>query len=106
LLPLIILIFKKTCAQRSIWIYGSALPEACKEFSMKTGTSRTIITPENEFLKREPELFTMNLLMPVQFTEDWLVFKKHCSKLGVEFEDVLGDLIIQFNNGGVSYKGR
>jgi hypothetical protein len=76
------------------------------ERSMKKGNARAINTPENEFLKRKQELFTMNLLLPVQFKEDWLLFKKLCNKLGLEFEDVLGDLIVQFNNGGISYKGR
>jgi hypothetical protein len=73
---------------------------------MQEENKRTINTPENEFLKRKQELFTMNLIMPVQFKEDWHSFKKHCGKLGVEFEDVLGDLIIQFNNGSISYKGK
>ncbi len=73
---------------------------------MKTGTARTIITPKNEFPKRKQELFTMNLLMPVEFKEEWILFKKRCIKLGVEFEDVLGDLIVQFNKGGISYKGK
>ena len=73
---------------------------------MKKGVARAINTPDNEFLERKQELFTMNLLMPVQFKEDWHLFKKHCRKLGVEFEDVLGDLIVQFNKGGVSYKGK
>ena len=73
---------------------------------MKNGAARTINTPENEFLERKQELFTMNLLMPVQFKEDWHLFKKRCRKLGVEFEDVIGDLIIQFNNGRISYNKR
>ena len=72
---------------------------------MQEKYSRAINTPENEFLKREQELFTMKLIMPVQFKEDWHFFKKQCRKLGVEFEDVLGNLIIQFNNGNISYKG-
>jgi len=73
---------------------------------MKKGNARAINTPENEFLKRKPELFNMYLKMPVQFKEEWLLFKKRCNKLGVEFEDVLGDLIVQFNKGDISYKGR
>lgn len=73
---------------------------------MNPGTDRKIVTPENEFLKRKPELFNMYLKMPVQFKEEWLLFKKQCSELGVEFEDVLGDLIVQFNKGEVRYKGR
>ena len=73
---------------------------------MKTGTARTLITPDNEFLEKKQELFNMYLKMPVQFKEDWVIFKEHCRKLGVEFEDVLGDLIVQFNCGDVSYKGR
>ena len=73
---------------------------------METGKPRPILTPKNEFLERKQELFTMKLVMPVQFKEDWLLFKKLCRKLGVEFEDVLGSLIVKFNNGEVSYKGR
>lgn len=65
-----------------------------------------ILTPENEFLKRKPELFNLYLKMPIQFKKDWLLFKNNCDKLGVEFEDVLGDLIVQFNNGDISYRGR
>jgi hypothetical protein len=72
---------------------------------MKTGVARTIDTPENEFLERKQELFSMNLRMPVQFKEDWHFFRRRCSILGFEFEDVLGDLIIQFNKGSISYKG-
>ena len=72
---------------------------------MKKGNARVINTPENEFIKRKQELFTMKLIMPVQFKEDWHLFRKRCNKLGVEFEDVLGDLIIQFNDGNISYKG-
>jgi len=73
---------------------------------MKTGTGRTILTPDNEFLEREQVLFNLYLKMPVQFKESWREFKRKCSGLGVEFEDVLGDLIIQFNQGEVRYKGR
>lgn len=73
---------------------------------MKTGHVNTLITPENEFLKHKPELFNMYLKMPVQFKRDWLLFKKNCISLGVEFEDVLGNLLIQFNQGGISYKGK
>ena len=73
---------------------------------MKAGTDRTILTPDNEFLSREQVLFNLYLKMPVQFKEAWGEFKRHCTRMGVEFEDVLGDLIIQFNNGEVRYKGR
>ena len=73
---------------------------------MQEENSRTINTPANEFPKRKQELFTMNLIMPVQFKEDWYLFRKRCSNMGVEFEDVLGNLIIQFNNGDTSYKGK
>jgi hypothetical protein len=73
--------------------------------TMQKENNRAIRTPENEFIKRKQELFTMNLIMPVQFKNDWHIFKKQCRKLGVEFEDVLGNLIIQFNNGDVSYTG-
>ncbi|MFZ5856317.1 MAG: hypothetical protein ACOYZ6_05765 [Chloroflexota bacterium] len=70
---------------------------------MKKENARTISTPENEFLVRKQELFTMKLLMPAHFKDEWLLFKKNCNKLGLEFEDVLGDLIVQFNNGDVFY---
>jgi hypothetical protein len=43
--------------------------------------------------------------MPVQFKEDWKLFRKRCKKQGFEFEDVLGDLIIQFNKGKIDFKG-
>ena len=66
---------------------------------------KAIDTPKNEFLERKQELFTMKLKMPMQFKEDWYIFRKHCNKLGIEFEDVLGDLMIQFNNGSISFKG-
>jgi hypothetical protein len=71
---------------------------------MKTRTARTILTPENEFLKHEPALFNLYLKMPVQYKEAWREFRRNCSKLGLEFEDVLGNLLIQFNQGGISYK--
>lgn len=70
---------------------------------MKTAAARTLITPENEFLERKQELFRLNLLMPVQFKGDWISFKKRCTQLGLDFEDVLGNLIMQFNAGGISY---
>jgi hypothetical protein len=73
---------------------------------MSKGTPRRIITPENEFPKRKQELFNLYLKMPVEFEQEWQHFKKECGKLGVEFEDVLGDLITQFNKGDISYKGR
>lgn len=72
---------------------------------MQKYNGKTINTPENEFIKRKQELYVMRLLMPVQFKEDWHLFRKRCNELGVEFEDVLGDLIIQFNHGSISYKG-
>lgn len=58
---------------------------------------RKIITPENEFLEKKPELFNLYLKMPVQFKSDWLLFRKLCNAKGVQFEDMLGSLIIQFN---------
>jgi len=72
---------------------------------MQKENTRIINTPENEFLARKQELFSMKLIMPVQFKEDWHLFKKLCRKLGFEFEDVLGNLIIQFNHGDISYEG-
>ena len=65
-----------------------------------------INTPENEFLKKKQELFNLYLKMPVQFKADWELFRKRCRKHGFEFEDVLGKLIIQFNKGKISFKGK
>ncbi len=72
---------------------------------MKDVNDRAINTPENEFLEKKQELFNLYLKMPVQFKEDWKLFRKRCKKQGVEFEDVLGDLIIQFNKGKIAFKG-
>ena len=69
---------------------------------MKSAPARNIETPENQFLEKRPELFRMNLLMPVQFKGDWILFKRRCTQLGLDLEDVLGDLIRQFNAGGIS----
>lgn len=72
---------------------------------MKEGNVRAINTPENEFLERKQELFNLNLKMPVQFKADWKLFRKRCKKQGFEFEDLLGNLIIQFNKGKISFRG-
>lgn len=72
---------------------------------MKDVNDRAINTPENEFLEKMQELFNLYLKMPVQFKEDWKLFRKCCKNQGFEFEDVLGDLIIQFNKGNVAFKG-
>ena len=69
---------------------------------MKKWNDRAINTPENEFLKKKQELFNLYLKMPVQFKSDWKIFREHCKKQGLEFEDVLGSLIIQFNDGKIS----
>ena len=72
---------------------------------MKEKNVRSINTPKNEFLEKKQELFSLNLKMPVQFKADWKLFREHCRKQGLEFEDVLGDLIIQFNERKISVKG-
>jgi hypothetical protein len=72
---------------------------------LKDLTDRAINTPVNEFLEKKQELFNLYLKMPVQFKEEWQLFRKNCKKQGVEFEDVLGDLIIQFNKGKMAFKG-
>ena len=72
---------------------------------MKEGNVRSINTPENEFLEKKQELFNLYLKMPVQFKADWKLFRKLVRKQGLKFEDVLGDLIIQFNERKISYKG-
>jgi hypothetical protein len=72
---------------------------------MNTGRGRTILTPENEFLLREQASFNLYLKMPVPFKEAWGEFKRNCTRMGIEFEDVLGDLIVQFNKGDIRYRG-
>ncbi len=64
---------------------------------VKEENSRAINTPENEFPKKEQELFNLYLKMPVQFKADWKLFRVRCREQGFEFEDVLGNLIVQFN---------
>jgi hypothetical protein len=71
---------------------------------MKQIKKGSIETPLNEFLPRKQELFNLYLKMPVQFKEDWKVFRKLCKKNGCEFEDVLGNLIIRFNKGEIGFK--
>ncbi len=71
---------------------------------MKTRTTRPILTPENEFLEHEPLLFNLYLKMPVRYKDAWQEFRQKCSRQGLDFEDVLGSLLIQFNRGGISYK--
>ena len=66
--------------------------------------NKFINTPENEFLVKKQELFNLYLKMPVQFKADWRLFRKRCKEQGFEFEDVLGNLIIQFNKGKISFK--
>jgi hypothetical protein len=72
---------------------------------MRNGDTRTIDTPENEFLPKKQELFNLYLKMPVQFKEDWLLFRKRCREQGLLFEDVLGNLIMQFHKGDIFFKG-
>lgn len=61
-------------------------------------------TPDNEFLPRKQELFNLYLKMPVQFKEEWKLFRKQCRQAGYEFEDVLGDILIRFNKGEIAFK--
>lgn len=70
---------------------------------MSDSTSRLINRYDNEFPAHEPELFNLYLKMPVQFKEDWYEFRKLCKKQGYEFEDVLGNLIMQFSKGMISF---
>ncbi len=58
-------------------------------------------TPKNEFLKKKQESFNLFLRMPVRFKKEWILFRKYCHEKGFEFEDVLGSLIIQVNNGTI-----
>jgi hypothetical protein len=71
---------------------------------MRKGNAGTIDTPENEFLPKKQELFNLYLKMPVQFKEDWILFRKRCREQGLLFEDVLGNLIIQFHKGDITFK--
>lgn len=72
---------------------------------MNKDQNKFINTPENEFLEKKQDLFNLYLKMPVQFKADWELFRKRCKKKAFEFEDVLGNLIIQFNKGKISFKG-
>jgi hypothetical protein len=68
---------------------------------MKVGN---VETPGNEFLPKKQELFCLRLNLPAQFKDDWILFRKLCKKKGSEFEDVLCDMIVQFNKGKISIK--
>ena len=72
---------------------------------MKEVNARTINTPENEFLEKKQELFNLYIKMPVQFKKDYELFRKIIRKQGFEHEDVLGNLILQFNKGMIAFKG-
>lgn len=71
---------------------------------MKEVNVRAINTPDNEFLEKKPELFNLYLKMPVEFKKDWKLFRKRCKKMGLEFEDVLGNLILQYTQGKIAFK--
>ncbi len=71
---------------------------------MNKDQNKFINTPENEFLEKKQELFNLYLKMPVQFKKDYEFFRKLVRKQGLEHEDVLGNLIIQFNKGKISFK--
>jgi DNA polymerase III delta prime subunit len=71
---------------------------------MKEKNVRSMNTPENEFLDKKQELFNLYLKMPVQFKKDYELFRKIVRKQGLEHEDVLGNLIIQFTKGEISFK--
>ena len=73
---------------------------------MNKDLNKFINTPENEFPEKKQELFNLYLKMPVQFKAEWQPFRKRCKKQGFEFEDVLGNLIIQFNKGKISFNKR
>lgn len=71
---------------------------------MRKGNAGTIDTPGNQFLPKKQELFNLYLKMPVLFKEDWLLFRKRCREQGLLFEDVLGNLIIRFHRGDISFQ--
>jgi hypothetical protein len=62
---------------------------------------KAIVTPANEFPEKKQELFNLFLKMPVEFKADWLSFREQCKARGLEFEDALGCLIVQFNKGEI-----
>jgi hypothetical protein len=64
---------------------------------------RSINTPKNQFLKRKPESFRLNLRMPYEFKEIFHFFRKLTRDQGLEWEDVLGNLMAQFNVGNISF---
>jgi hypothetical protein len=70
---------------------------------MKSLNSRSINTPKNEFLKKKLESFRLNLRMPYEFKEIFQIFRKLTRDQGLEWEDVLGNLIAQFNVGKISF---
>ncbi len=61
-------------------------------------------TPKNEFLKKKQERFNLNLQMPVEFKKEWILFRKCSREKGLEFEDVLGGLIIKFNKDTTQFR--
>ena len=71
---------------------------------MDTKNGKSIVYPKNEFPQRKQELFNLYLKMPVEFKEDWKLFKRNCIYQGYEFEDVIGNLIIQFNSGEIQFE--
>jgi hypothetical protein len=71
---------------------------------MKEVNARTINTPGNEFFEKKNELFNLYLKMPVEFKEAWKLFRKRCKEEGLEFEDLLGNLIRQYTQGKISFK--
>jgi hypothetical protein len=73
---------------------------------MSKDRNKFINTPANEFPEKKQELFNLYLKMPVQFKADWKLFRQRCRKQGFEFEDVLGNLIVQFSKGKISFKKR
>lgn len=61
-------------------------------------------TPKSEFIKKKQVSFYLNLQLPVEFKKDWILFRKCCREKGLEFEDVLGGLIIQFNKDTAKFR--
>ena len=73
---------------------------------MNKNLNQFINTPENEFLEKKQELFNLYLRMPVKFKKDFEFFRKLVREQGLDYEDVLGNLIIQFNKGKISFNKR
>jgi len=42
--------------------------------------------------------------MPIEFKKEWILFRKCSREKGLEFEDILGGLIIKFNKDTTQFR--